>query len=397
MICHMKKTLSLLLAAVLFAAAFTGCAAGTAESTSAFETSESTPQDAASQSASTVAPESTETTGAQESEPEDTTPESTSAEAASGDPVPDGRARPSTCGRLQVKDGRLCDRNGESVILRGVSLNGLITSESFLNDQLFKELAEDDGVNLFRLPMYTYGMGTIGYCTKGDKEKHKADIAKGVELSKAHDMYVLIDWHILSDGDPNTYVEESERFFSEMAEKYCGYDNVLYEICNEPNGVDWAAVKGYAEQVIPVIREKDPDAVIIVGNPDWSKDLYSVAADPLAFDNIMYTLHFYAATHGQEFRDMTKELSSKGLPIFVTEYGITAASGGTPRDIESADKWIELLEQERISYCMWAFSKVPEACSAIRNSVLTYNGYKTEDYTETGLWLLETLKKYSTK
>ena len=311
--------------------------------------------------------------------------------------VNDGRARPSSCGKLCVKDGKLCSKDGEPVMLRGVSLNGLITSESFINDELFRELAEDDGVNLIRLAMYTYGVGVIGYCTKGDKDRHKQDIDDGVRLAKAHDMYAIIDWHILSDGDPNTYVDEAKLFFAEMAEKYSAYDNVIYEICNEPNGVDWQAVKAYAEQVIPVIREKDPNALILVGNPDWSKDLRSVAADPLGFDNVMYSLHFYSASHGQEFRDMTAELSGKGLPIFVTEFGVTASSGGLPRDIESADKWIELLELENISYCMWSFSKVNEACSAIRFSVLTYSGFTSEDYTETGLWLLETLKKHDTK
>ena len=133
--------------------------------------------------------------------------------------------------------------------------------------------------------------------------------------------------------------------------------------------MDWPAVKGYAEQIIPIIREKAPDSVIIVGNPDWSKDLYSVAADPLAFDNILYTLHFYSATHGQDYRDMTEKLSQQGLPIFVSEFGVTAASGGLPRDLEGADQWIELLEQENISYCMWAFAKAAEACSTIRFTV----------------------------
>ena len=309
----------------------------------------------------------------------------------------DGRARPSSCGRLQVVNGKLCAEDGETVMLRGVSVNGLITSESFLNEQLFLELSRDAGVNLFRLAMYTYGMGTVGYCTKGDQARHREDIAKGVELAVKEDMYVIIDWHILSDGDPNTYVDEAKRFFAEMAEKYKDHDNVLYEICNEPNGVDWAAVKRYAEEVIPVIREKDPKAVIIVGNPDWSKDLYHVAEDPLQFDNILYTLHFYAATHGQEFRDMTESLSQSGLPIFVSEFGITAASGGLPRDIEGADAWIELLEKEKISWCMWSFSKVAEACSAIRSTVPKYHGFVQEDYTETGLWLLDTLKKHQTK
>ena len=309
----------------------------------------------------------------------------------------DGRARPSCCGQLQVKDGKLCGEDGNPVMLRGVSLNGLVTSENFLNADLIRELSRDRGVNLIRLAMYTYGVGSVGYCTKGDKDRHKDDIRKGVELAAKEDMYVLIDWHILSDGDPNTYVEDAKAFFAEIAGEMKDRNNVLYEICNEPNGVDWATVKSYAEQVIPVIREKDPDSVIIVGNPDWSKDLYTVAADPLAYDNLLYTLHFYSATHGENFREMTERVSQAGLPVFVSEFGVTAASGGLPRDLEGADAWIELLEREKISWCMWALSAAPEACSMLRFDVLKNSGYTDEDFTETGHWFWQTLEKYKTR
>ena len=311
--------------------------------------------------------------------------------------VNDGRARPSSCGRLKIEGGKLRSASGEQVMLRGVSVNGLITSESFLNEELFRELAEEDGVNLFRLAVYTYGVGIIGYCTKGDKARHLEDIDKGVRLAKENDMYAIVDWHILSDGDPNTHVDEAKLFFAEVAEKYRDFDNVLYEICNEPNGVDWQAVKSYAEEVIPVIREKDPQALVIVGTPDWSKELDAAAADPLEFENVAYTLHFYAASHGEEYRKMTERLSQSGFPIFVTEFGVTAASGGHPRDLDSADEWIALLEREKISYCRWSFSKVAEPCSAIRSTVPKYSGFEREDYTETGVWLMDTLKKHNGK
>ena len=75
--------------------------------------------------------------------------------------VNDGRARPSSCGQLQVIDGKLCSADGEPVMLRGVSTNGLITAESFINEPLFQELSKEDGVNLIRLAMYTYGVGIV--------------------------------------------------------------------------------------------------------------------------------------------------------------------------------------------------------------------------------------------
>lgn len=309
----------------------------------------------------------------------------------------DGRARPSNSGRLQVKEGKLCSNAGEPVMLRGVSTNDLLISESFINDALFNELSQEDGVNVCRFAVYTYGVGIIGYCTKGDRERYENDLDKGIELAKKNDMYAIIDWHILSDGDPNTYIEEAAAFFEKTAGKYSAYDNVIYEICNEPNGVQWSEVKSYAERIIPVIRAKDPGAVIIVGNPDWSKDLISVQADPLEFENIMYTLHFYSATHGQSVLETAENASKSGLPIFVTEFGVTAASGDLPRDIESADRWIEMLERENISYCMWSLAKAPEACSMVRAAVPKYSGFTEEDYTESGIWLLKTIKKHDSR
>ena len=130
-------------------------------------------------------------------------PTDKSAETVGPQTYTDGRARPSNAGRLRVVNGRLSDQDGRSVMLRGVSFNGLITSESFINEASFVELSRDYGVNLVRLAMYTYGVGSVGYCTKGDKERHEADIQKAVQLAKDQDMYVIIDWHILSDGDPN--------------------------------------------------------------------------------------------------------------------------------------------------------------------------------------------------
>ncbi len=361
----MKKVLCILLAAAIMLTAFFGCTAQ-------------------------KQPEKEEVTGTDSTIVSDTSTENNEPQPAV---YADGRARPSNCGQLKVVNGKLCSQDGEPVMLRGASSYSLITAESFLNETLFADLASNYGFNLFRLAMYTYGVGSVGYCTNGDKERHKAAIHTGVEAARMQDMYALIDWHILDDGDPNLYIDQAKVFFAEMAEKYCDYNNVLYEICNEPNSIDWASVKSYAEEIIPIIREKDPDAVIIVGNPDWSKDLVSVMADPLEFDNILYTFHFYAASHKEEWRTIVKNASQSGLPIFVTEYGITNANGGHPIDIEEANKWIDLLEEEGISHCMWSFSKVGEASSVIRFNVPKYHSFTEDEYTEAGKWLINMIKE----
>ena len=69
-------------------------------------------------------------------------------------------------------------------------------------------------------------------------------------------MYVIVDWHILSDNNPQINKEESKRFFNEISSKLSGYNNVIYEICNEPNGgTTWADIKSYALEIIPIIRQ----------------------------------------------------------------------------------------------------------------------------------------------
>ena len=52
----------------------------------------------------------------------------------------------------------------------------------------------------------------------------------------------------------NTYIEEAKIFFDKYSKKYKDCPNILYEICNEPNGtiVTWNdSIKPYAETIIP--------------------------------------------------------------------------------------------------------------------------------------------------
>ena len=213
-----------------------------------------------------------------------------------GNRAEEGIAAPSVCGKLSVKGTQLVDKNGNAVQLRGVSTHGLAWFPQYVNEDLFRELRQEWKANVIRLAMYTAESG--GYCTDGDKESLKELVKRGVSYAAAQDLYVIVDWHILSDNNPNQYKEEALSFFGEMSRELSAYENVLYEICNEPNGgTSWGEIKAYAEEVIPVIRAGAPDAVILVGTPHWCQEAGQAAADPIAgYGNVMYTLHFYAAT-----------------------------------------------------------------------------------------------------
>ena len=209
----------------------------------------------------------------------------------------DKTVSPSVTGALHVEGTKLCGSNGEPVQLRGISTHGMAWFPDYINADCFAQLHNEWKVNVMRLAMYTAENG--GYCTDGDKEYLKDLIRKGVQYATDQDMYVMIDWHILSDNNPNIHLEEAKAFFSEMSKEYAGAGNVLYEICNEPNGgTEWSEIKSYAQEIIPVIRANDANAVIIVGTPNWSQFVDQAAADPITgYENLMYTLHFYAATH----------------------------------------------------------------------------------------------------
>lgn len=289
--------------------------------------------------------------------------------------------------KLKVTDGQLVDSKGNKVVLKGVSTHGLSWFPDYVNKKLFKELKEDWNVNTIRLAMYTDDYN--GYCVGGESNKRnlKKLVNEGVGYALDLDMYVIIDWHILNDQNPNKYIKDAITFFDEMSKEYSKCNNVIYEICNEPNGgTTWEDIKIYANEIIPVIRENNPNAIIIVGTPNWSQDVDIVAESPLEYENVLYALHFYANTHGQFLRDKLNTALDKNLPVIVSEFGICDASGQGAVNIEEADKWMELLNKNSIGYCVWNMSNKGETCALINSNVSKTNGFRQRDLTESGKW-----------
>lgn len=319
----------------------------------------------------------------------------TSKESAEPDPYEAaksvGTAFPSTAGALHVEGTQLTDSHGNAIQLKGISTHGLAWFPEYVNEDCFRQFKQEWHVNVIRLAMYTAEYG--GYCSGGDKESLKKLVKSGVEYATALDMYVIIDWHILSDNNPNMYINEAKEFFKDMAKTYAGNNNVLYEICNEPNGgTSWNDIKSYAEQVIPVIRSYDKDAIIIVGTPTWSQEVDKAADNPITdYDNIMYALHFYAATHTDSLRNTMTTAIDAGLPVFVSEYGICDASGNGAIDENQANQWINTMDAYGVSYVAWNLSNKGETSAIINSGCSKVSGFTENDLSASGKWLHDML------
>lgn len=293
---------------------------------------------------------------------------------------------PTAHGALRVDGANLVDAKGEKYQLYGMSTHGIAWFPQYINRDTFRTLQDDWGTNCVRLAMYTEEYN--GYCSGGNKEELKRLMEEGVSYATELGMYVIVDWHVLNDKDPNVHRAEAAEFFDQMAAKWKDQDNVIYEICNEPNsGTSWEMIKAYANEIIPVIRKHDRDAVVIVGTPAWSQEIDQALKSPLEFDNVIYALHFYAGTHADWLRNRARECIDRGLPVFISEFGMCDASGNGANDFGQADQWMELIDRYGLSYCCWNLANKDEKSSVIRTDCGKVSGWEESELSESGQWI----------
>ncbi|MFN8347500.1 MAG: Ig-like domain-containing protein [Spirosomataceae bacterium] len=288
-------------------------------------------------------------------------------------------------GRLQLINRQLCNEAGTPIQLRGMSSHGLHWFDPCYNASAVQTLATDWGIDVFRAVMYVDEGGYMN-----NKVGLRNKINQIVDWTAQSGVYCIIDWHILNPGDPNIHTADAVEFFGLMAQQHAGKKHVIYEICNEPNGVNWASVKSYAEQVIPVIRQYDPNAVILVGTPSWSGAPGDVISNPLVGANaynVMYTFHFYAGSHyTQNYIDNVLQ----SVPLFVSEWGTSNFTGNGGNDYTNAQNWVNLMAGQnssgiKVSWCNWSFCDKDESSAALSPGACGSNLWNTTS--PSGTWV----------
>jgi endoglucanase len=291
-------------------------------------------------------------------------------------------------GFLSVQGTQLTDQNNQPIVLRGMSFGWHSMWPRFYNEKAVSWLKKDFNCNVVRAAM-GIELGEHSYSKDPQFSKEKIEaVIKGAIQS---DIYVIVDWH-----SHNVNLKEAKEFFAAISKKYAKYPNILYEIFNEPDYETWPEVKSYAEEIIRVIRQNDPDNIILVGCPHWDQDVDLPAADPIrGYGNLMYTMHFYAATHGKELRDRTDQAIKSGLPVFISESAGMEASGDGPLNMKSWQEYIEWMETRKLSWVTWSVSDKDETCSVLQKRAKSEGNWKDKDLKESGIKIRDFLIKYN--
>lgn len=290
-------------------------------------------------------------------------------------------------GQLQVRGAQLCSQDGKPVVLRGVSLGWHNLWPRFYNKGAVDELTRKWHASVIRA-----AMGVKIEDNYLENPSFAIDcMTPVIERAIKDGVYVIIDWHA-----HDMYTTEAAEFFSKMSAKYGKYPNVIYELFNEPVEDSWPALKEYAATVIKAIRANDPDNIILMGCPHWDQDIDKVAASPLEdVSNVMYTVHFYAATHKQYLRDRMQKAVEGGLPVFVSECAGMEASGDGPLNEEEYNKWIDLMERLKISWVNWSLSDKNETCSMLLPRAKATGNWTDDVIKPWGKLVKKTLLKYN--
>jgi endoglucanase len=289
-------------------------------------------------------------------------------------------------GKLSVNGTQLVNEKGESIALHGMSFGWSCFHPRFYTAGAVQELVREWKSTVIRASL---GVEPAkGY--KQDSATQMQLIKTVVDAAIKEGVYIIIDWH-----SHNINLDEAKNFFRTLATAYHQYPNIIYEIFNEPDHETWAEVKKYSEEVIKIIRGIDKDNIILVGSPRWDQEVQLPAADPIkGFDNLMYTMHFYAGTHKQWLRDRTNDAIKKGLPVFVSECAGMEATGDGPIDHAEWKKFRDWMDEKKISWLAWSVSDKAETCSVLNPTASSNGKWKESDIKEWGQVTKKALKDY---
>ncbi len=291
-------------------------------------------------------------------------------------------------GQLKIVGTQVQNQHGQAIQLRGMSTHGIQWYWNCVSNASLDALANDWKADVLRISMYVQ---EGGYET--DPAGFTAKVNQAIQMVSDRGMYAVVDFHQLSPGDPNYNLGNAKRFFTDIANANKNRNNIIYEIANEPNNVSWARIRDYAHEVIPVIRAIDGDAPILVGTHGWGSlgisdggSEWDVINNRVNASNIAYTFHFYAASHGDQYLNALSNAANH-IPMWVSEFGTQESSGDGPNNFAMSQRYIDLLQQKKISWTNWNYSDDHRSGAVWSGGTCGGSDYSAGRLKEAGRWI----------
>lgn len=171
---------------------------------------------------------------------------------------------------------------------------GQVTSNYFTKDDF--ENIKSMGCDAIRLPVH------FEHLSSGQKDfvispKVLAILDKCVQWAEDLNLYLIIDNHS-SNGSGKGMTADIEKklaeIWTQVADRYKNASSlIIYEIHNEPFGIDrakWGKVQG---RTIDLIRAIDTKHTIVVGGADWNSFNTLELLPKYSDSNLIYTFHYY--------------------------------------------------------------------------------------------------------
>ncbi|MDR3013531.1 MAG: cellulase family glycosylhydrolase [Chitinispirillales bacterium] len=297
-------------------------------------------------------------------------------------------------GQLRVVGNQIVGVHNNPVQLRGMSLYWSLTdgARTFYNAATVQRLRSDWQADVVRAAMavernFANQAVQQGFILQPDANRNL--VLAVVDEAIEQGIYVIIDWHSYA---AELHQAQAVAFFQDMARRYGNTPNVIFEIYNEPNGIrqegftaqqngglaiptnrntPWSTIRDYMQAVTNAIRAEGANNIILIGTPNWCQDTHIATANPVIGENLAYTAHFYAGqndpVHRGRLRNRILTAMDRGFAVFISEFGLTNASGAGALDLVETDRWFDFLDYHHIGWANWALSSHNQTSAALQS------------------------------
>ena len=141
------------------------------------------------------------------------------------------------------------------------------------------------------------------------------------------------------------------------------------------------------------LRINAPEAIILVGTPNFCTSLEGAIKSPLNYDNVMYTYHFYAdlANCDLALGEIQRGLEN-GVPIFISEWGLDSYNA-TKEMWDDTEKFLRFLDEKKIGWINWSLCNKAEGYSVVKEDVLSLSQWDENDFSDIGQYVIEQLSR----